>query len=407
MKRPLFLALCLLAFSARAGAQATSTPAEHLCISDSISVSRGPDNLVEGLRNVSLAWNASTSNPDWYNVYRGPLNGALTQITTCVKSTSYVDLNVPTGQIYYYAVTAVLAGLESTDSNQAQAAIPVLDSISVIPNWQGLPSEMLTTSDGLAIAQVFHRAPAESLAESSFVDLSVTSPTSSNLSLYLSTSEAIGNSQVLGRSANESLSSTDAVEASKSSIQPGQLGAPFRLSVTATAQPPQVILHWAQSVSPGLVGSNVYRHAQQGGPYYLLTPLARPATFFTDLTVTGAQQYCYVVTAVTPTKESPYSNEACSTPPGGVSPPFRLSATIRLGSPFLTWTQSATRGLTQNNLYRSTTHGGPYTVIASFAPTGFATDATAVSGQTYFYVVTALVNGLESSYSNEVATTVP
>ena len=156
-----------------------------------------------------------------------------------------------------------------------------------------------------------------------------------------------------------------------------------------------------------LVGSNVYRHAQQGGPYYLLSPLETPSTFFTDFSVTGGDSYCYVVTALTPTKESPYSNEACSTPPSGVSAPFRLSVSIRLGFPFLNWTQSATRGLTGNKLYRGSTHRGPSTLVASFLAATFATDSTAISGETYYYVVTAAVNGLESGYSNEAVTTVP
>jgi len=408
MKRALLLAIGLLLLSARAGAQATSAAAEYLCVSDSITVSRGPDNLVEGLQNVLLNWTASTSSPDWNNVYRGTINGGpYSQIGTCARGTSYTDSTVKTGQDLFYVVTAVRAGVESVDSNQVEAQIPVFDAIAAVPNWQPLTTETLSTSDGLAIQQIFTRSPSESLAGGSSVDLAVTDPTSSNLSTQLNTSDALGNSQTLGRGAGESLSSSDLVSAGKNSAPSGTLSAPYRLSVTATAQPPRVNLSWAQSVSPNLQGSNVYRHAQQGGPYYLLAPLAPQTTFFTDLTVTGGTRYCYVVTAIAGGAESPYSNEACSTPPSGVSPPFRISVTILLGHPFLSWTQSATRGLTANNLYRGTVHWGPYTLVSSFSPSTSITDATTTPGQTYYYVVTAVSNGQESGYSNEAVTRVP
>ena len=143
MKRVFLLALCLLALSSRARAQATSAASEHLCTHDSITVSRGSRSLVEGLRDVSLTWTASVSNPDWYNVYRGASNGGpYTQIASCVRGTSYLDPSVPTGGILYYVVTAVLRGAESTYSTQAIGQIPVFDTISVVPNYQGLPSEM-------------------------------------------------------------------------------------------------------------------------------------------------------------------------------------------------------------------------------------------------------------------------
>jgi hypothetical protein len=94
---------------------------------------------------------------------------------------------------------------------------------------------------------------------------------------------------------------------------------------------------------------------------------------------------------------------------GGVpAPPGSLAA---VPAAVLVWTSSTSAGVTENNVYRSSTSGGPYTpignVILSGATTQTFLDLNVVSGQTYYYVVTALVGTVESAYSNQVTTTVP
>lgn len=61
------------------------------------------------------------------------------------------------------------------------------------------------------------------------------------------------------------------------------------------------------------------------------------------------------------------------------------------------------------NLYRSTTSGGPYAKInSSLDPNMLYTDSTVQSGQTYYYVTTAVdAAGTESGYSNQVQVVVP
>jgi hypothetical protein len=74
----------------------------------------------------------------------------------------------------------------------------------------------------------------------------------------------------------------------------------------------------------------------------------------------------------------------------------------------LTWTES-TSTVIGYNVYRATVSGGPYTKINSSldATTNF-TDTTVQAGQTYYWVVTAVnSSNVESSYSNEVAATIP
>ena len=78
---------------------------------------------------VTLNWTASTSsNVAGYHVYRGTQsNGPYAKLTAAapVAGTTYTDLGVVAGQIYYYVTTAVDSGSnESTYSNQAPAVIP-------------------------------------------------------------------------------------------------------------------------------------------------------------------------------------------------------------------------------------------------------------------------------------------
>jgi hypothetical protein len=76
---------------------------------------------------VALSWTASTSSVVGYNIYRGSVSGGPYTLLTSspVAGTSYTDLTVQAGQIYFYVVTAVAAsGTESVFSNEVSATIP-------------------------------------------------------------------------------------------------------------------------------------------------------------------------------------------------------------------------------------------------------------------------------------------
>jgi len=74
----------------------------------------------------------------------------------------------------------------------------------------------------------------------------------------------------------------------------------------------------------------------------------------------------------------------------------------------LTWLPS-TSLVAGYNVYRGTVSGGPYSKLSSslIALTTF-TDSAVQSGQTYFYVVTAVdASNVESAYSNEISAIIP
>jgi hypothetical protein len=75
------------------------------------------------------------------------------------------------------------------------------------------------------------------------------------------------------------------------------------------------LLSWVASKST-VVGYNVYRGTQSGGPYAQLNSSLITSTTFTDTSVEAGQTYFYVVTAVDSVNvESIYSNQASVTVP--------------------------------------------------------------------------------------------
>lgn len=73
----------------------------------------------------------------------------------------------------------------------------------------------------------------------------------------------------------------------------------------------------------------------------------------------------------------------------------------------LSWNAS-TSLVSGYNVYRSATSGGPYARLSSLDPATSYADSTVQSGQSYYYVTTAVDSaGAESSYSNQVSVQVP
>jgi len=74
----------------------------------------------------------------------------------------------------------------------------------------------------------------------------------------------------------------------------------------------------------------------------------------------------------------------------------------------LSWTAS-TSTVIGYNVYRGTASGGPYTLVnSSLVSSTQYVDSTALAGQTYYYVATAVASGnVESVYSNQVTANIP
>ena len=85
--------------------------------------------------------------------------------------------------------------------------------------------------------------------------------------------------------------------------------------------------------------------------------------------------------------------------------PIGLAAAVNgSGQIDLTWNSSD--GASTYSIQRGSVAGGPYTQVATTFDPSYS-DSSAVSGMTYYYIVTALVSRIESLASNEASVTLP
>lgn len=163
----------------------------------------------------------------------------------------------------------------------------------------------------------------------------------------------------------------------------------------------QVSLTW--NASSGADTYNVYRATVSGGPYSpLVSGLTQTAHL--DTTVTNGTTYFYVVSALNEGGESGRSAQASATPlaPSVPAAPTGVSAVPGKKRVTLSW--NASPGATSYRVKRSTTSGGPYTVVATTSATSYNNTGLS-SGVTYYYVISA-VNGVgEGANSTQVSAT--
>ncbi|PYG90128.1 hypothetical protein LY28_00008 [Ruminiclostridium sufflavum DSM 19573] len=83
--------------------------------------------------------------------------------------------------------------------------------------------------------------------------------------------------------------------------------------------------------------------------------------------------------------------------------PTNLAAVPGNAKVDLSWTATTTTGTAIYNVKRATTAGGPYTTIASNVTETTYTDTAVTNGTTYYYVVSAVIDEVESPNSNEAS----
>jgi fibronectin type 3 domain-containing protein len=170
------------------------------------------------------------------------------------------------------------------------------------------------------------------------------------------------------------------------------------VGLSATAAEGQVTLTWTDTTAPTTF--NVYRGTTSGGEG--ATPIATgvTTTSFTDIGLTDGTTYYYAVAAVNNGVASANSSEASATPQ--VQPPTGLTAVPGNMKVSLTWTAST--GAASYNVYRGTSPGGEgANAVATGVTTTSFTDTGLTNGATYYYQVTAVNSGGESTRSGEVS----
>ena len=180
----------------------------------------------------------------------------------------------------------------------------------------------------------------------------------------------------------------------------GDCSPPAVPTVTATPASGQVLLTW--TASTGATSYTVARSTTTGTGY-LPASTVTTGTSYNDSNVSDGMTYYYVVTASNGTCSSVNSVEVLAAPTcAPPAAPTNLVSTANNSSVALTWTAPA--GAVSYRILRSTTSGSGYGLVGTTGTAGF-TDATVVTGTTYYYVVTASNGSCDSASSTEVRAT--
>jgi len=94
---------------------------------------------------------------------------------------------------------------------------------------------------------------------------------------------------------------------------------------------------------------------------------------------------------------------------GSITVPLTGTGVVATKAVKLQWQPSSSTGVIGYCVYRSTVSGGPYMkVVGSLIAGTSYSDTAVISGTEYYYVATSVgVDGSESSYSAQVAVSVP
>jgi fibronectin type 3 domain-containing protein len=171
--------------------------------------------------------------------------------------------------------------------------------------------------------------------------------------------------------------------------------------LAATANPYQSALAWT-AVTPagGSVFTQVYYSIYKDGGS---TPIATTTTnFYNDSGVTDGLAHTYTVSAVINGIEGSQCGSVSCTPTLLAAPVASVAQSAYANSLTVSW--GAVTGATKYNLYRSNSSGTETLYKSGISALSFVDDALS-SGQTFFYTVTATVNGGESAQSTEVSAT--
>lgn len=171
-------------------------------------------------------------------------------------------------------------------------------------------------------------------------------------------------------------------------------------------------LDWSLSPDDARVdGYKIFRATEPGG-YNFDLPLAAVTagtSAYTDNTTNDNQTYYYVVRAYKDAVTSEVSNEASGVSLDNLPPaaPTGLNAVPSIDYVTLSWNANTDSDLAGYNVYRSTTSGSGYALLATVTNNSYI-DSGLTNWDTYYYVVKAFDEvPNESSFSNEATAVSP
>ena len=336
-----------------------------------------------------LTWNA-VSGATSYRVFRSESRGSGYSLLGTTTATSYTNTGAAVGKTYYYRVKAVnsvgTSGYSNIVSGKAKAAAPAAPSVTAGNSSTGKPQLTWKAVSGAVKYEVYR----STRQNSGYSLLGTTTSTS-----YVNTGASTGTTyyyRVKAVNRNGMASGYSNIVSCKA-----KAAAPAAPSVTAgnssTGKPR---LTW-KAVS-GAVSYRIYRSESRGTGYSLLGTTS--STSYVNTGAAAGKTYYYRVKAVNRDgMASGYSNivSGKATLP---APVLNIGLSVSSGKPMLAW--DAVPGATSYRIYRSTSRGTGYSLLATTTSTSYV-NTSAAKGTTYYYRVKACNAAGLSPYSNIVS----
>jgi fibronectin type 3 domain-containing protein/regulation of enolase protein 1 (concanavalin A-like superfamily) len=372
-----------------------------------------------GLEQATLNWQAA-SNAAGYNIGRSTTNGGPYTTIAYVATTNYTDLDLAGRTTYYYVVTAVTPGSQGTNSAQVSAT----PAANVPPPWaaQDMGIVEVNGSESCSNNSVFAMTASGSDYDASYT---YTVNVSDDFRFVYEPINS-GHCTIIAR-----------VVSLHGGNGWSKAGVTIRDSLNADAAnvfigmtPTTNGLVFEHRSSDGLMGSfdsNVTNLvvpcwvalAQSGSTFtgYYSPDGVTWTNLGTETVGMGGTEYVGMAVCANDNGTGGYNNPGTGTftatfdnlsAPGwpSVAGPTNLTATATSsGRVNLKW--SALTNATSYNVKRATISGGPYSTIASSLTATNFTDLVVGTGLNYYYVVSAIIGGLESSDSPEVTVNLP
>jgi fibronectin type 3 domain-containing protein len=315
----------------------------------------GPTNLtatVASSNQANLAWNA-VAGAAGYNVKRSVTSGGpYTTMASGVAATNYTDSAAYISLEYYYVVSAMAGGVETANSAEVALRHPRLTGaiIGTAGSW---------SNDGDTIAKVFDN----------------------NLTTFFDGPDATGD----------------------------WVGLDFGASVSNVIT---LINYCPRQGSESRMVGGIFQGANEANfsdAVTLFTVASQPASgVFTPASITNTLAFRYVrylsaTNGFCNVAELQFYGNLAGAPVPRPPAPGLAATAVSSNQINLAWT--GVTNAASYNVKRSTTNGGPYVIIATGWTMTNYTDVSVAGATTYFYVVSAVNAGGESSNSVQASAT--
>jgi hypothetical protein len=348
---------------------------------------------------ISLNWNAA-SGATGYNVKRATTGGGPYSTIANVTTTNYTDTSVTRGVSYYYVVSGTNSCGESYYNSMEAVASAGLPS-----PWFDVDIGTVGASGGAA-----YNNTGTFTVEGAGSDIGGTAD-----SFNFSYVNVTNNSAIIARLAAEQVSGSDL----------DKVGVMMRETTNANSQVQGLILDLELSEARfpmryGTGSSMIWQQIPNTFAAPLWFELTRTNNTFTGYVSTNSVIWIPVGTNTIPFAANYLVGLAvCSRTTSALDvstfdnvttaawsspfpdPPTGITAVVGDAQDTLTWNASTNADL--YTVCRSTTNGGPYSIVANNLNVLTFTDAGVANGTTYYYVVTSSNPVGESGYSTQVS----